>query len=563
MINLLLLSVRRTKVSHQKQTLSIMETMKLFIPPILIGSIIVEAYLSAKENLEHYERKDTITNVTIASLSVLLNLLIKGFIYGVYSLIHQKAIFQFEAGVISWIILFVLTDLQFYLFHLLGHKSRFFWAMHVIHHSSDKYNLSTAIRTPLTNSCFRFASLSTFIFLGFSPLMVLTMDSIILTYAFFQHTEFIKKLGWLEYIFNTPSHHRVHHASDEKYLDKNFGGILIIWDKLFGTFKEEAEHPVYGITKPLTKPNSILHVLTHEWVEIYRDIKKHPIGLNSLRIIFMGPSWTGASQNKNVRNIRIQPYTKLALLVSVLIMAPLNSEAQDSHQLIKMGIDAETNQSDDAAIKYYCLAMRKDPRSIEALTRASWALNRQAGRAQNKYTMFVKADSARQLASRALRYDRNETDSRLAFIVSLGLISKASKNPSEKLRNAMLIRKEAELLLLNDSLCGPANYILAKWHYELAKLTWLERVACKTLIEFPKDVSYERSLYYYEKAIQLKPDYILFHYGKAATLYQKGEFTTAVNVLENAIKLPAVEPDDKERKAQCLSLLTESKKFIQ
>ena len=127
----------------------------------------------------------------------------------------------------------------------------------------------------------------------------------------------------------------------------------------------------------------------------------------------------------------------------------------------------------------------------------------------------------------------------------------------------MLIRKEAELLLLNDSMCGPANYILAKWHYELAKLTWLERVACKALIEFPKDVSYERSLYYYEKAIQLRPDYILFHYGKAATLYQKGEFIAAVNVLENAIRLPAVEPDDKVRKAQCLSLLSESRKFIQ
>src|SRR5687768_7234823 len=108
-----------------KTNLIIMETLKLFIPPILIGSIIIEAYLSGKENLEHYERKDTITNVTIASLSVLLNLVIKGFIYWVYSLIHQKAIFQFEAGVISWIILFLLTDLQFYLFHLLGHKSRF------------------------------------------------------------------------------------------------------------------------------------------------------------------------------------------------------------------------------------------------------------------------------------------------------------------------------------------------------------------------------------------------------------------------------------------------------
>jgi tetratricopeptide (TPR) repeat protein len=177
--------------------------------------------------------------------------------------------------------------------------------------------------------------------------------------------------------------------------------------------------------------------------------------------------------------------------------------------------------------------------------------------------MFMKADSARQLASRALRYDQNLTEARLAFAVSLGLISKASKNPSEKLRNAMRIREEAELILSNDSLCGAANYILAKWHYELAKLTWLERLACKTLITFPKDVSYERSLYYYEKAISLRPNYILFHYGKAATLYQKGEFNAAVSVLENAIKLPFLEADDKVRHAQCVSLLNESKKSLQ
>jgi sterol desaturase/sphingolipid hydroxylase (fatty acid hydroxylase superfamily) len=541
-----------------------METMTLIVPPILIGCIIVEVYLSGKENLEHYERKDTIVNLSIASISALLNLSIKGLIYWFYNLIYQKAIFHFEQGVVTWIFLFLITDLQFYLFHLLGHKSRFFWAMHVIHHSSHKYNFTTAIRAPLTNSCFRFASLAILIVIGFSPTMVMTMDSIILTYAFFQHTEFIKKLGWLEYIFNTPSHHRVHHASDEKYLDKNFGGILIIWDKLFGTFKEEEEHPTFGITKPLTKPTSVIHVLTHEWIDIFGDIRRHGLGSNSLRLIFDRPGWSPSTENRKVNNnIRIRPYAKLALLISVLIMAPLNSPAQEPKQLLQMAIDAENKQNDHAAIQYYYQASRKDPKLIEPMTRASWLLNRQAGRAQNKYTMFVKADSARQLATRVLQHNQDHTDARLAFIVSLGLISKASKNPSEKLRNAMLIRTEAELILSKDSLCGPANYILAKWHYELAKLTWLERLACKTLMDFPKDVSFERSLYYYEKAIRLRPDYILFHYGKAATLYQKGEFIAAVNVLENAIKLPSVEPDDQVRRAQCISLLSETKKFIQ
>ena len=143
----------------------------------------------------------------------------------------------------------------------------------------------------------------------------------------------------------------------------------------------------------------------------------------------------------------MRPYAKLALLISVLIMAPFNSQGQDPKQLLQLGIVAESKQNDQAAIKYYYQAIRKDPQYVEGFTRASWALLRQAGRVENKYTMLVKADSARQLANWALRYDQNLTDARLAFVVSLGLMSKASKNPSEKLRNAMLIRKEAELIL--------------------------------------------------------------------------------------------------------------------
>ncbi|HEX6227235.1 MAG TPA: sterol desaturase family protein [Chryseolinea sp.] len=541
-----------------------METMKFVVPPILIVCILVEAYCSGKENYDNYERKDTIANLSIAVISTIGNLMIKGFFYWVYNLIHERAIFHFEQGVLAWIILFFLTDLQFYLFHLLGHKSRFFWAMHVIHHSSQKFNLTTAIRTPFINSSFRFTSLAIFIVLGFSPTMVMTVDALVLTYAFFQHTEFIKKLGWIEHIFNTPSHHRVHHASDEKYLDKNFGGILILWDKLFGTFKEEEEHPVYGITKPLTKPHSVIHILTHEWVDIFKDIRKYPLGLDSLRLMFARPGWRPLPVKEKPGNSAIHFYAKAALLITTLIVVPVKSQGQsDANDLIAIGIQAENSQDDEVALQYYHQAFRKDPRSTNALTRASWLMNRQAGRAKNKYVMFIKADSARHLAMLALRHNKQETDSRLAYTVSLGMISKASKNPTEKLRNAMLIRKEAELILSIDSLCGPAHYILAKWHYELAKLTWLERLACKTLTEFPEDISFERSLYHYEKAIRLRPDYILFQYGKAATLYQKGDFIAAVSVLEHAIKLPSVEPDDHVRKAQCASLLTESKKFIQ
>ena len=150
-----------TKAVVSRQNIIIMETIKVIVPPVLIGCIILEAYLSAREHRELYERKDTITSLSVAAISLALNVLIKGSVYLVYSAIQEHSLFKIEEGLISWIVLFLLTDFQSYLFHYLGHKSRFFWAMHSIHHTSHKYNFATAIRTPLTNSGFRLHSFPT------------------------------------------------------------------------------------------------------------------------------------------------------------------------------------------------------------------------------------------------------------------------------------------------------------------------------------------------------------------------------------------------------------------
>lgn len=267
-----------------------MESFDYIFFLVIISCIVVEAALSARENLGFYEPRDTLINFVMAIIGALVNAITKVVFLCCFTVVANHALFNPGEGVLSWIVLFLLIDLQFYLFHMLGHKSRFFWAMHVIHHSSHKYNFSTAIRAPFTNTFFRIASFLPLIWLGFSPKMVFWIDSIILFYVFFQHTKLISKLGWLEYIFNTPSHHRVHHGSNEKYLDKNFGGMLIIWDKLFGTFQQEEEEPTYGLTKPLQKTD-LINVVVHEWKDIIHDLPKYSSWRDRHQVLFGRPGW--------------------------------------------------------------------------------------------------------------------------------------------------------------------------------------------------------------------------------------------------------------------------------
>jgi sterol desaturase/sphingolipid hydroxylase (fatty acid hydroxylase superfamily) len=189
-----------------------------------------------------------------------------------------------------WLLLIPADDLVFYWYHRLGHEVRLFWAAHVNHHSSTTYNLSTALRQSWTSPVFTWFFWLPLVLLGFHPLMIVVVQSISLLYQYWIHTELITRLGPLEWVMNTPSHHRVHHAVNPMYLDRNYGGIFIVWDRLFGSFEEECEQPTYGLTKNIETYNPVI-IAFHEWWAIGRDVVKAETWRGRLGYIFARPGW--------------------------------------------------------------------------------------------------------------------------------------------------------------------------------------------------------------------------------------------------------------------------------
>jgi sterol desaturase/sphingolipid hydroxylase (fatty acid hydroxylase superfamily) len=187
---------------------------------------------------------------------------------------------------------FLLEDLAYYWFHRISHERRFFWASHVVHHSSQHYNLTTALRQTWTGALgLTFLFWLPLVFIGFPPAMVLMFSAISLVYQFWIHTELIDRMGPLEWVFNTPSHHRVHHATNPKYLDANYAGVLIIWDRLFGTFVKEEERPTYGIISNLGTFNPF-RIAFHEWAGIARDVARARSLREAAGYVFGPPGWS-------------------------------------------------------------------------------------------------------------------------------------------------------------------------------------------------------------------------------------------------------------------------------
>ncbi|MDH5598649.1 MAG: sterol desaturase family protein [Cyclobacteriaceae bacterium] len=234
-------------------------------------AILIESLISYKHKLNLYDLKDSLNSISLGIIGVITRVLIKSFTLLLWYYFYDIAIFKFTYTWYYFIALFLFNDFIYYWFHRISHEIRFFWATHVNHHSSEKMNFATATRVPFLNAlyhCFFWIPLP---FLGFNPSHILLVEVSTFFIAFFQHTQLIPKLGWIEWFLNTPSHHRVHHANNEKYLNKNYGNVLIIFDRLFGTFEEEKEKPTYGLTTQL-KSNSLLYIIFHEWIALVKQL---------------------------------------------------------------------------------------------------------------------------------------------------------------------------------------------------------------------------------------------------------------------------------------------------
>ena len=259
--------------------------------PFFALMIAVEAFWAyRKSSDEYHDNKDTWINIFMGFMSVAWGALFGFFTGYVYIFCYELAPYKFPADAWwSWVILFFADDLFYYIFHRVSHESRLFWNFHVVHHSSEHYNLSVAVRQSWFSGILHWLFYAPIILLGFSPWMFAVMHGFNLIYQFWIHTKFIKKLGWIESVFNTPSHHRVHHGVNNQYLDKNYAGVLIIWDRMFNSFVAETEEPRYGIIKSIDSYNP-LWINTHGWVEMYGAMKRQPTLSGKLRCIFASPN---------------------------------------------------------------------------------------------------------------------------------------------------------------------------------------------------------------------------------------------------------------------------------
>ncbi|HWK34786.1 MAG TPA: sterol desaturase family protein [Sphingomonas sp.] len=263
--------------------------------PAFVLLVAAEMLVARARDRRRYEPRDTLTSLLLGTGSTVAGALTGGAVFALSLWLYQFRLFDIGWQWYWFVVAFVIDDLAYYWFHRTAHRVRWFWASHVVHHSSQHYNLSTALRQTWTGFfALSFAFRLPLFLIGFPPAMVFFVAGINLIYQFWIHTEVIGRMPrWFEAVMNTPSHHRVHHATNARYLDRNYAGVFIVWDKWFGTFEPERddEVPRYGIVKDLGSFN-LLWAAFHEWIGIARDVWRAPGLANKLRYITAPPGWS-------------------------------------------------------------------------------------------------------------------------------------------------------------------------------------------------------------------------------------------------------------------------------
>ncbi len=256
--------------------------------PVFVACIALEAWYWSRRHATVYKLKDTLSNAALALMHQASDALVLWlFVRTVYQWAFERGLQAVPGTVAGFVLLLLLQDFLYYWFHRASHRVRWMWASHVTHHSSERMNLSTAFRQsltyPLSGMWLFWLPLA---WLGFPPDWVLLAVGLNLAFQFFVHTQCFGQFGWLGYVFNTPSAHRVHHAKNPQYLDRNYAGVLMIWDRLFGSYAPEQEPPQYGIVRPVHSLNP-LTLTFHEWRSMLADAWR----LRDLRVLYKPPQW--------------------------------------------------------------------------------------------------------------------------------------------------------------------------------------------------------------------------------------------------------------------------------
>ena len=279
----------------------------LYAVPFFLLTVLLESWLAYKQHRDFIEAKDSLTSIGLGLGNLAVGTITKGLAFFTYFYIYthwRLADFQFSWWPV-WVFAFLGEDFTYYWVHRISHEIRFYWASHMVHHSSPRYNLAAALRQTWTgNLTGGFLFWSWLALVGVHPFIVFFFQQTSLLYQYWIHTEFIQKMpNWFEQIFNTPSHHRVHHGTDLEYLDTNYAGVLIIWDRIFGSFKAEEARPHYGLTKQIESYNPA-KIAFYEWVQIGKDLMRAKSIKQVAGYLFGPPGWSDDGSRLTVQQMR-------------------------------------------------------------------------------------------------------------------------------------------------------------------------------------------------------------------------------------------------------------------
>ncbi len=280
----------------------------IYAIPVFFLLIGVELLITKIKKLNHYRFNDSVTNLSLGIGSTVTGIFLKTLTVLAYIKLYDISPLHGKIPNAWWVyvMLFFGADFFYYWFHRGAHEISIMWGSHAVHHQSEEYNLTVALFQAWYQGAFSFVFYLPLAVLGFNPVMFFVVSQVITLYQFWIHTKLINKLpAPIEYIFNTPSHHRVHHASNIRYLDRNHAGILIIWDRMFGTFSPEvdSEKPKYGITTNINTYN-LFKIASHEFVAVFHDVRRAPKFTDKLKYIFYPPGWSHDGPDQRAKTLR-------------------------------------------------------------------------------------------------------------------------------------------------------------------------------------------------------------------------------------------------------------------